>query len=568
MTFKRSTLRYGETPEPVTPYQKAAQVWDERIGSARVQAHNWRLMALGSLALSLILAAILLWVGRSGSTVPYIVEVDPKGGARAVGPALETYRPSDAQIAFHLARFVDNVRSLSSDPVVVRQNWLKAYDFVTDKAAVTLNEYARENDPFAKVGRETVCRRGGERRARLGLLLPGALGGADVRGRSAQGHQAPHRPLLSHPDATPDRRGGAQEPPRHLRAHLQLVAGRHHVNGRRQMSIPRGFGLAVAVALTVAACATTVRVPEIPILDSPAFKAASREPDPKPPRQGRRGAEATAAAGPAEARPGKEGEDARTTSSPRSASADANADGRIEPAKDGYINAIQVYPYTKGALYQLYAAPAQVTDIALESGEKLVSVSAGDTVRWVVGDTTSGEGKEAQVHILVKPIGADLETNLVIATDRRTYHLEMRSSASTYMASVSWTYPASELLALRKQRAEADVTGGAIADAGIDIEQLKFRYRIEGDAPWRPLRVFDDGAKVYIQFPSGLAQSEAPPLFVIGPDAKPALVNYRVRGTTYIVDRLFAAAELRLGTAPQRVVRIVRTDAVWRETTQ
>jgi type IV secretion system protein VirB9 len=168
----------------------------------------------------------------------------------------------------------------------------------------------------------------------------------------------------------------------------------------------------------------------------------------------------------------------------------------------------------------------------------------------------------------VKPIGADLQTNLVITTDRRTYHLEMRSSASTYMASVSWTYPASELLALKKQRAEADVTGGVIADAGINIEQLKFRYSLEGDAPWKPLRVFDDGAKVYIQFPSGLAQSEAPPLFVIGPDAKPALVNYRVRGATYVVDRLFAAAELRLGTAPQRVVRIVRTDAVWRETTK
>lgn len=152
MSFKRSTLRYGETPEPVTPYQKAAQVWDDRIGSARVQAHNWRLMALGSLGLSLILAAILLWIGRSGSTTPYIVEVDPKGGARAIGPAAEVYKPSDAQIAFHLARFVDNVRSLSIDPVVVRQNWLKAYDFVTDRAAVTLNEYARENDPFAKVG--------------------------------------------------------------------------------------------------------------------------------------------------------------------------------------------------------------------------------------------------------------------------------------------------------------------------------------------------------------------------------------------------------------------------------
>ena len=156
MAFNRSSLRYGETPEPVTPYQKAAQVWDDRIGSARVQAHNWRLMALGSLGLSIVLAGILLWIGRSSAVVPYIVEVDPRGGARAVGPAAEVYKPSEAQIAFHLARFVENVRGLSIDPVVVRQSWLKAYDFITDRAAVTLNEYARENDPFAKVGRETV----------------------------------------------------------------------------------------------------------------------------------------------------------------------------------------------------------------------------------------------------------------------------------------------------------------------------------------------------------------------------------------------------------------------------
>ena len=234
--------------------------------------------------------------------------------------------------------------------------------------------------------------------------------------------------------------------------------------------------------------------------------------------------------------------------------------------KDGYINAIQVYPYTRGALYQLYAAVNQVTDIALEPGEKLVSVSAGDTVRWVVGDTTSGEGKDAIVHILVKPIGADLDTNLVITTDRRTYHLEMHSSAATYMASVSWTYPNADLVTLKKDRADADSVAAVVADTGVNIDQLRFRYRLEGDAPWKPRQVFDDGVKVYIQFPSGLAQAEAPPLFVIGPDGKSALVNYRVRGTTYIVDRLFAAAELRLGTAPQRVVRIIRTDAVWRET--
>ena len=157
MTFKRASLRYGDTPAPVTPYQRAAQVWDDRIGSARVQAHNWRLVALGSLALALLLGLILSWFARSGAATPYIVEVDAQGSARAVGPAAETYKPSDAQIAFHLARFVDHVRSLSLDPVVVRQNWLKAYDFVSDRAAVSLNEYARENDPFQRIGRETVA---------------------------------------------------------------------------------------------------------------------------------------------------------------------------------------------------------------------------------------------------------------------------------------------------------------------------------------------------------------------------------------------------------------------------
>ena len=243
----------------------------------------------------------------------------------------------------------------------------------------------------------------------------------------------------------------------------------------------------------------------------------------------------------------------------------ANDAAKVEPTKAGYINAIQVYPYVKGALYQLYAAVNQVTDIALENGEKLLSVSAGDTVRWVVGDTTSGEGKDAQVHILVKPIAPDLTTNLVITTDRRTYHVELHATDKTYMASVSWTYPPAALVALKRER---DASWTTTVDTEPDLAALRFRYRIEGDAPWKPQRVFDDGTKVYIQFPSGLKQGEAPPLFVVGGDGKPALVNYRVKGTTYIVDRLFAAAELRLGTAPQQVVRIVRTDAVWRERQQ
>jgi type IV secretion system protein VirB9 len=334
------------------------------------------------------------------------------------------------------------------------------------------------------------------------------------------------------------------------------------------MTASRIIALLATLLLVLAACATRVQVPEIPILDeSVPFKATKREAEQKPPVKIVEVPKPLPLPGQLKPVPEKK-ERPKDDKQPKERVAEANARAKVDPVKDGYINAIQVYPYTKGALYQLYAAPNQVTDIALETGEKLVSVSAGDTVRWVVGDTTSGEGKGAQVHILVKPIGPELETNLVIATDRRTYHLEMHSSDKTYMASVSWTYPASELIALKKRRAEADVAETVVADTGIDIEKIRFRYRIEGDAPWRPRQVFDDGTKVYIQFPSGLAQGEAPPLFVIGPDAKPALVNYRVRGTTYIVDRLFAAAELRLGTAPQRVVRIVRTDAVWREVAQ
>ena len=332
------------------------------------------------------------------------------------------------------------------------------------------------------------------------------------------------------------------------------------------MSAPRRIVLLATLLLALAACATTVQVPEIPILDeSVRFKAAKREADEKLPVRIVEVPKPLPLPGQLKPLPEKK-DKTKDEKQPKERVLEANALAKIDPAKDGYINAIQVYPYTTGALYQLYAAPNQVTDIALEVGEKLVSVSAGDTVRWVVGDTTSGEGKAAQVHILIKPIGADLQSNLVITTDRRTYHLEMHSSDKTYMASVSWTYPASQLIALKKQRAEADVAAAVVADTGVNIEQLRFRYRIEGDAPWKPRQVFDDGAKVYIQFPSGLAQSEAPPLFVIGPDAKPALVNYRVRGTTYIVDRLFAAAELKLGTEPQRIVRIVRTDVVWRET--
>jgi type IV secretion system protein VirB9 len=242
----------------------------------------------------------------------------------------------------------------------------------------------------------------------------------------------------------------------------------------------------------------------------------------------------------------------------------ANAAARVQPSRSGYVNAVQVYPFADGALYQVYAAPGQVTDIALQEGEQLVGtgpVAAGDTVRWIVGDTESGTPKAPKVHILVKPTRPDLTTNLVINTDRHTYHLELRSTEKTYMASVSWIYPQDELIALRRQNALADAA--APVEVGLDVNNLRFRYAIEGDnPPWRPLRAFDDGRRVYIEFPRGIAQGEMPPLFIVGPEGKTSeLVNYRVRGSHVIVDRMFAAAELRLGDGgSQQRVRIVRTD--------
>jgi type IV secretion system protein TrbG len=242
----------------------------------------------------------------------------------------------------------------------------------------------------------------------------------------------------------------------------------------------------------------------------------------------------------------------------------ANAAARVQPVRDGFINAMQVYPYTGGALYQVYTAVGQITDIALQPGEQLVGsgpVAAGDTVRWIIGDTQSGSGATLQVHILVKPTRAELMTNLVINTNLRTYHMELRSTERTYMASVSWQYPQDQLIALRRQNAQAEAARPVAS--GVDLANINFRYAIEGDrAPWRPLRAYDDGKQVFVEFPRGIGQGEMPPLFIVGAEGNTSeLVNYRVRGNYMIVDRLFAAAELRFGAGDnQKHVRITRTD--------
>jgi len=154
--FRRALQRYGQTPQPETPYQRAAQLWDDRIGSARVQAKNWRLASFGSMTLALVLGAGMIWLASQSRVTPYVVQVDKFGAVQAIGPATQNYTPTDAEIAWYLARFVTDVRSLSLDPVVVRRNWLEAYDYATDHGAVFLNQYAQANDPFKAVGERTV----------------------------------------------------------------------------------------------------------------------------------------------------------------------------------------------------------------------------------------------------------------------------------------------------------------------------------------------------------------------------------------------------------------------------
>lgn len=217
----------------------------------------------------------------------------------------------------------------------------------------------------------------------------------------------------------------------------------------------------------------------------------------------------------------------------------------------------QVHPWRDGTVYRLETAPGRVSDIVLQPGETLVSVAAGDTARWVIGETSSGAGPALRTHVLVKPARIGLRTNLIIATDRRVYRIDLESGLRA-MARIAWTYPRDALLAL--ERRSAALAAAAPVAAGIEVDDLNFNYAIHGDRPsWRPVRAFDDGVRVFIEFPPAMAGGEAPPLFVIGSSGKAELVNYRLRGHYYVVDRLFSAAELRLGEKHQEVVRIERS---------
>lgn len=245
---------------------------------------------------------------------------------------------------------------------------------------------------------------------------------------------------------------------------------------------------------------------------------------------------------------------ARKATTSKSGAASLNLAAAAAP-----LSATRTFSFQEGAVYLVQTSPQRITDLALEPGEQLMSVSAGDTTRWIVDEARSGVGKALQAHVLIKPSAAGLSTNLLIMTDRRVYHVELRSIPSAGLAAASWNYPEDSIIrAANAARPDSQGKLAAATIAGTPAEDLDFKYKITGDrTEWRPLRAFDDGRRVFIQMPDYIAVTQAPPLFISG-DNGPELVNYRVHGQYYIVDRLFNKAELRLGDKRPKIVRIER----------
>jgi len=240
----------------------------------------------------------------------------------------------------------------------------------------------------------------------------------------------------------------------------------------------------------------------------------------------------------------------------------ANKKAALKPTQESWINAVTIYDYIEGALYQVYCSPLHITDIMLEPGEKLTeSPAAGDTVRWIIAVTSSGSGNKKRVHILLKPVTSGLHTNLVVTTSRRVYHLQIHSlkKMNQAQAGISWRYPKKNLLSTKEFIMNQNLDDENY-QVNVDVKHLNFHYTIKGSARWKPIRVFDDGKKTYIQFPDNINVGELPPLFVISHEDKPQIINYRFKSNYYIVDRLFYKALLQIGQKRSQKIYLINNN--------
>ncbi|MFP4387206.1 MAG: P-type conjugative transfer protein TrbG [Alphaproteobacteria bacterium] len=251
--------------------------------------------------------------------------------------------------------------------------------------------------------------------------------------------------------------------------------------------------------------------------------------------------------------------------SPEKVIEDARKAALQKSTPDGFINAMQVFDYMPGALYEIYSSPGYITSIVLKPGENLIAKTAGDTVRWIMGETMMGAGKDQRVVLLVKPLKPNLSTNMMITTDQRIYMLEAKSmEGGVYNASVTWNYPHDDFDDLKQKAINTAIQEEQIVAGQVNLNDLNYDYDIEvakGKEPdWMPVETFDDGYKTYIRFSNNLGTTKAPVLYVLADNGDTEIVNYRVRGNFYVIDRIIKKAELRLGTKYPRIVHITRQE--------
>lgn len=322
------------------------------------------------------------------------------------------------------------------------------------------------------------------------------------------------------------------------------------------MSARHHLGAPAAAALAIALCAVA---PAVSIAQAPGAKGAA--PPAAAPRAAPVVVASTPVALPAKPRPRPKPQAYRTVG-------DANASARSYPTPSAYVNSALYYDYEPGRLYTVQTSPRFLTAITLRPGEKLISKAAGDTVRWVLGETVQGAGPSEQVIVMLKPVRGGLRTNVILTTDQRSYLLDATSiEGDAYTSVIGWNYPQEAMREAQASAAAEASKAAPVVASGLSVEQLNFDYAVKPihtRAPrWTPLRVFDDGLKTYIQFPVNMAATDAPPLFLVGDDKTAELVNYRYLNGYYVVDRLIDVAELRLGEKQQTIVRITRARA-WR----
>ena len=240
---------------------------------------------------------------------------------------------------------------------------------------------------------------------------------------------------------------------------------------------------------------------------------------------------------------------------------EANKNASYEPQRKQFLNAGMIFDWQPNRIYQVYTEPGRITDIALEPGEKLISIAGGDTQRWSISESQSGSEDMPTKHIFVKPQQEEISSNLVLTTDRRVYHIELNARAGVpYQAVVSWNFPRSSILSWSNESGPGKKAKEQTPLSGLAHQQFNFNYHFvtRVKPKWMPRRVFDDGHKTYIEFPVSMQDTEAPALWGLSKLKELEVINYRRYRNFYIIDHLIDLAEIYVESDDEMKVGIER----------